>query len=78
MTPMTTGDILDAVALLRAYLAGDLQAQRVLCENGNQPAMLTALVSLSAGMLSRTPADEAILEDYLEGLAARFLAAVTP
>lgn len=74
MPPMTTGDILDAVALIRAYLSGDVDAQRVLTENGNHSAMLTAAVSLAVGMLARTPADAGLLDDYLDVLAAQFIA----
>ena len=71
MTPMSIGDSLDALALLRAYLMADQEAVRVLVENGDQAAMLSALVSLAAGMLLRgAEGDRAAILAYLDDLTA--------
>lgn len=70
MTPMTLGDVLDAVAYLKAYLHGDHDGLQVLTDNGDQGAMLTATVALFAGMLTRSKGDAAKVSDYLDELVA--------
>lgn len=78
MHPFNTGDVLDAVAYLKAYVLGDRDGLATLAVNGNPAAMLSALTAITAGMLTRTDADIPVLAVYIDAIATRLLERVTP
>lgn len=78
MHPFNTGDALDAVAYLKAYILGDKSGLATLTVNGNPAAMLAALTSITAGMLTRTDDDNPILVDYIDHIASGIIARVMP
>lgn len=78
MHPFNTGDALDAVAYLKAYVLGDRDGLAALTANGNPAAMLSALTSITAGMLTRTDADIPVLAAYIDAIATGLIERVTP
>lgn len=72
---MTRADCLDAVALMRAYLAGDREGFAALMASANHEETLTATIAIVAGIFqAQAQGDTAAVDQVLGNIADSLIA----